>query len=180
MNTEDYQIEDKLVASLQENQRSAYEYLYDHYSKALYGVIWRIVNNDEIASDVLQCAFIKIWKNIQNYDSSKGKLYTWMLNITRNEAIDTTRSKDFKTNEKNRKDIKFVSVNSESDLSVKPDEIDITDIVNKLAPNEKTIVDYMYFKGYTQAEISEELNIPLGTVKTRVRNAMIQLRKNYS
>jgi len=175
-----YSNEDQLILGLKENQRGAYEYLYDNYSKALYGVICRIVDSEEIASDILQSVFVKIWKNIGNYDVSKGRLYTWMLNIARNEAIDTTRSKDFKTNEKNRKDIKYVSSLSESDMRIKPEEIDLKSMVDKLDPNEKIIVDYMYFKGYTQTEIAEELAIPLGTVKTRVRNAVINLRKYYN
>ena len=175
-----YKEEDQLVLGMKQNQRGAYEYLYDNYSKALYGVIFRIVDVEEIAADTLQNVFVKIWKNIGNYDVSKGRLYTWMLNIARNEAIDITRSKDFKTNEKNRKEIKFVSSLSETDMRIKPDEIDLPSLVEKLDPNERIIVDYMYFKGYTQAEIAEELEIPLGTVKTRVRNAVINLRKYYS
>ncbi len=172
--------EEELVLALQQNSKEAYEYLYDNYSKALYGVIYRIVSNENIAADILQSSYMKIWKNISNYDKTKGRLYTWMLNITRNEAIDTIRSKDYNTNEINRSDLKNVSVNSMSDLSVKPDEIDLNSLVGKLDPNERIIVDYMYFKGYTQSEIAEELGIPLGTVKTRIRKAVIHLRKYFN
>jgi RNA polymerase sigma-70 factor (ECF subfamily) len=158
----------------------AYEHLYDNYSAALYGVIHRIILDEETASDVLQEAFVKIWNGIKSYDPTKGKLFTWMLNICRNMAIDKTRSKDFNNSQKNQST--EIVVNQMGRLkteNIKPDQIGLMELVDKLDPNEKLLIDLMYFKGYTQAEIAEEYNIPLGTVKTRLRSATMNLRKVF-
>jgi len=172
--------EEELVARLQRNDRVAYEYLYDNYSAALYGVIHRIVLNDETASDVLQDAFVKIWNGISSYDPKKGKLFTWMLNISRNMAIDKTRSKDFNNNQKNQStEIVVNQIGRLKTDDLKPEHIGLAELIEKLDPNEKFLIDLMYFKGYTQSEIAEEYNIPLGTVKTRLRSATMNLRKIF-
>jgi len=172
--------EEDLVARLQRNDSGAYEYLYDNYSAALYGVIHRIVTSDETANDVLQEAFVKIWNGIGSYDAKKGKLFTWMLNISRNMAIDKTRSKDFNNNQKNQSTEKVVSQMGRLKTDdLKPEHIGLAELVGKLDPNEKFLIDLMYFKGYTQSEIAEEYNIPLGTVKTRLRSATLNLRKIF-
>ena len=92
--------EEELVALLKRKDAHAYSLLYDNYSAALFGVITRVVAAEEIAEDILQDVFVKIWKNIENYDASKGRLFTWMLNIARNAAIDYSRSKQFKIENK--------------------------------------------------------------------------------
>ena len=172
--------EEELIARLQRNDRVAYEYLYDNYSAALYGVIHRIVINEETANDVLQDAFVKIWNGIASYDSKKGKLFTWMLNISRNMAIDKTRSKDFNNSQKNQSTENVVNqIGRLKTDDIKPEHIGLIELVEKLDPNEKFLIDLMYFKGYTQSEISEEFNIPLGTVKTRLRSATMNLRKIF-
>ena len=85
---------------MQHKDRSAFEYLYDHYSGALLGVISRIIKREELAEEILQDVFLKVWDRIGSYDPSKGKLFTWMLNIARNQAIDKTRSKEFSKGKK--------------------------------------------------------------------------------
>lgn len=172
--------ETELVARLQRNDRAAYEHLYDNYSAALYGIINRIISDEEVAGDVLQEAFVKIWNNIKGYDASKGKLFTWMLNICRNLAIDKTRSKDYHNSQKNQSTEKSVSqleqIHTEA---IKPDQIGLREVVGRLDPQERLLIDLMYFQGYTQAEIAEECNMPLGTVKTRLRSATMNLRKLF-
>ena len=79
--------------ALQEHNRHAFSQLYDLYSGALFGVIYRVVNNTEASEEILQDSFLKIWNNITQYDASKAKLFTWMLNIARNTAIDYARVK---------------------------------------------------------------------------------------
>ncbi len=87
--------EDELVALLKSGAANAMGILYDNYSGALYGVIVRIVEKEDAAEDVLQEVFIKIWKNISSYEPTKGRLYTWLVNIARNSAIDSLRVKDW-------------------------------------------------------------------------------------
>ena len=88
--------EGELVLRLQHQDQQAFSYLYDNYSAALNGIIYRMVENRELAEDILQEVFIKIWNNILHYDAGKGRLFTWMLNIARNLTIDTLRSKSYK------------------------------------------------------------------------------------
>lgn len=144
----------------------------------MFGVIKRVIEAEEVANDVLQEAFVKIWKNIQSYDSSKGSVFTWMLNICRNSAIDEARSKNFKKESQNQNIEDYVSViDSENKVEMRIDHIGLKDVLNKLRPEHKILIDKIYFEGYTHDEVSKELNIPLGTVKTRVRTAMIHLRE---
>lgn len=169
--------EEELINLLNENSQEGISVLYDNYSSALYGVIAKIVRSEEIAQDILQDAFVKIWKNFSKYDSSKGRLFTWMINIARNRAIDYVRSKDFKNrnlNDYDTNNAELTSITSE----IKIDQIGLTETLNLLDPKLKIIIDTIYLKGYTQAETAEYLNIPLGTVKSRVRNGLIELRKH--
>ncbi|HNP49634.1 MAG TPA: sigma-70 family RNA polymerase sigma factor, partial [Bacteroidia bacterium] len=87
--------EEELIRLLSNREEKGIEILYDNYSAALYGVIHRIVQQDEIAEDVLQETFLKIWNNFGQYDSAKGRLFSWMINIARNASIDKVRSKEF-------------------------------------------------------------------------------------
>ncbi|MBL0047126.1 MAG: sigma-70 family RNA polymerase sigma factor [Bacteroidetes bacterium] len=172
--------EETLVELLKQQNTKAFGILYDNYSAALYGIILRIVTTQEIAEDVLQEAFLKIWKNFSQYDSGKGKLFTWMVNLTRNLAIDKVRSKDFSNNTKNQAIDPIVSfVDFKSNTSQNPDLIGLKTLVEALDPEQKKLIDLLYFGGFTQVEVSEKLGIPLGTVKTRARMALLNLRKHF-
>ncbi len=151
--------------------------MYDNYSGALYGVIFRIVQSEEVAADVLQATFVKIWSKIAQYDREKSTIFTWMLNIARNSAIDQYRkTKRESESPIQRFDNSVSNVESDS-LDIKTNSIGLTEVIAKLNPDYQLVLEYLYFKGYTQQELSEELNIPLGTVKTRARSALIELRK---
>jgi RNA polymerase sigma-70 factor (ECF subfamily) len=170
--------EEELVALLKRKDANAYSLLYDNYSAALFGVISRVVSAEEIAEDILQDVFIKIWKNIENYDASKGRLFTWMLNIARNASIDYSRSKQFKMGTKIQgMDTSVYEVNKKSSTHSNTDFIGVKEEVAKLKEEHRILIDMIYFAGYTQEDTAKELNIPLGTVKTRVRAAIIKLRE---
>ena len=172
--------EETLVELLNQQNTKAFGILYDNYSAALYGIILRIVDTQEIAEDVLQESFVKIWKNFSQYDPAKGKLFTWMVNLTRNLAIDKVRSKEYSKSTKNQSIDNLVSfVDFKSNTSQNPDLIGLKKLVESLDPEQKKIIDLLYFGGFTQAEVSDKLNIPLGTVKTRARMAILNLRKFF-
>ena len=163
--------------ALRKKDRSAFEYLYDQYSGALLGVISRIIKRETIAEEVLQDVFLKIWDRIETYDPSKGRLFTWMLNIARNQAIDKTRSKEYSKDKKTGDIENYVNrIDHEEYVEQKVEAIGLQEILNALPEDQRFIIDQHYLKGYTQAEISEEFNLPLGTVKTRMRLAMKELR----
>ncbi len=143
----------------------------------MYGVIHRILLNENIAEEVLQDVFIKIWDKIDSYDASKGKLFTWMLNIARNQAIDKTRSREI-SKEKKTKDIDLHvnRIDRSEYVEQKIEGIGVQEVLKSLSEEQRFVVEYLYFKGYTQSELANESGIPLGTVKTRLRAAMQQLR----
>lgn len=166
-----------MIERLKAKDRTALEYLYDHYSGALYGVVFRVLQQEDVAEEVLQDVFIKIWDRFEQYDSSKGKLFTWMLNIARNQAIDKTRSGEISKLRKTKGIENYVtSIENQDYIEQHVDGIGVKEILKDLSQEQRFVVEHVYFKGYTQSELSEEFDIPLGTVKTRLRLAMQQLR----
>jgi RNA polymerase sigma-70 factor (ECF subfamily) len=169
--------EASLLAMLRANERAGYEYLYDHYSRSLYIIICKVVSDEDTADDVLQEVFIKIWNNIGKYDAQKGKLYAWMVSLSRNLAIDKTRTKEY--NYEKRKVASGIARSYMQTLSVKginTDHVGIKDIVGKLKINERRLVELSFYQGYSQAQIASEYGIPLGTVKSRLHKATANLR----
>lgn len=167
--------EEELVRVLKLHDEQAFRYLYDHYSKAMFAIIFQIVHRQEIAEDLLQQIFLKVWKNISSYDPSKGRLFTWMLNITRNHSIDYTRSKEF------NKGGQTLSL-SENVYDQKVDvaaiqDIGLKKILEKLPAEKRKLLELSFFNGFSHQEIAEMTDTPLGTVKTRLRSIIIELRK---
>lgn len=173
--------EGELVMLLKQKSRQGFDYLYKQYSGALYGIIRKVIADEQTAQDVLQEAFVKIWNNIDKFDPAKGRLYTWMLNLCRNTAIDKLRSKGeiMKGKIRTGDDIVY---NEQNDLSTeqKTDTIGLRNVVAGMKPEYQSIVELAYFKGFTLDEISKSLDVPLGTVKTRMRKAMSILREHYN
>ena len=170
--------EDELVLLLQRQDQQAFSYLYDNYAPALNGVIFRLAEDKALSEDILQEAFVKIWNNFSSYDPAKGRLFTWMMNLTRNLTIDTLRSKGYKKQSKTSGDEN--SVNNITDAGTGIDKFDAMGIQKQLSylkPDLQKVIDLAYFGGFTQEEISKEIGIPLGTVKTRMRTAILELRK---
>jgi RNA polymerase sigma factor (sigma-70 family) len=171
--------EQELVVALKERNNQAFAFLYDNYGGALYSIIRQIItDNNELASDVLQEVFINIWRKIESYDQAKGRLFTWMLNIARNASIDTLRSKSYQNSQKNQ-ELPDNVYKGASNQTTQPnvDNIGLRKVLEKLKPEQRVLVDLAYFKGFTHEEIAEMMSIPLGTVKTRIRNALLQLRE---
>jgi RNA polymerase sigma-70 factor (ECF subfamily) len=166
--------ERELVTALRRKDDQAFGYLYDHYAGALYSVIKQVVGDGEVSNDVLQETFVNIWRKIELYDESKGRLFTWMLNIARNAAIDKTRSKGFQQSSKLQPILDGDGVHT----AVKPgvDDYGLKKVLLKLKDEQRLLIDLSYFQGYTHEQIAKALDIPLGTVKTRIRSALTQLR----
>lgn len=170
--------DDQLILLLKSKDQRAYNYLYDNYSSSLFAIIRRIVGEGEEASDVLQETFVKIWRNIEQYDKSKGRLFTWMINVARNTAIDFLRSGQSKKDRKTNTLEPGTHVNSEHSVThINTDGIGFQKVVGQLKDDYRIIIDMAYYQGYTQDEIAKELEIPLGTVKTRCRAALTQLKQ---
>jgi RNA polymerase sigma-70 factor (ECF subfamily) len=168
-----------LIQGLKGKDPSALEYLYDHYSGALFGVISRILKNDDVAEEVLQDIFLKIWDRIESYDPTKGKLFTWMVNIARNQAIDKTRSREISKQQKTSGSETLVNkVDNREFTELRIEGIGVKEMLKSLPNEQLFVVEHLYFKGYTQSELAKDYDIPLGTIKTRLRMAMQYLRNS--
>lgn len=165
-----------LISLLKEKNSKGMEILYDRYAARIYGIIRRIIPMEDFAENVLNDSLLKIWKNIHLYDSSKGRFLTWILNIARNTAIDELRSRRYLSSTKTSPMENIISNNNTPSFEIPIENMDVKDIVNRLAPKYQKIIDLIYFCGYTHVEVAEELDIPLGTVKGRVRKAFSELR----
>ncbi|HZW70759.1 MAG TPA: sigma-70 family RNA polymerase sigma factor [Hanamia sp.] len=172
--------EQELISRLKNNDQSSFTYLYDHYSAAIYGIIYKMIKDHELSEDVLQETFVKVCYNIKSYDSAKGRLFTWVVSIARHQTIDTINSKSHRNHSKNLNDDYFNSLQSNTNVFSGLDGIGIRKHVSCLKNEQKQIIDLAYFEGYTREEISKELRIPLGTVKTRIRMAIMELRKTLN
>ena len=148
--------------------------LYDHYSGSLFGLINRILGDEQLAEDALQRSMLKIWENISSYDMAKSSFFTWMSVIARNTALDQKRLKAFQAKQKTIQvdEVVYKGVVKTPDGA----KIDAARLLAGLEENGRIVLEYAYLRGYTQQEISDLLNIPLGTVKTRLRKAISDLR----
>ncbi|APU69623.1 MAG: sigma-70 family RNA polymerase sigma factor [Bacteroidota bacterium] len=170
--------QDGLILELQNGNEKAFERIYELYSESVYGIIYSIVHDETIAEEIMQDVFLKIWENAASYNSSKGRFFTWILNIARNASIDQIRSKSHKNKQKNLAADNFVDIlENKSHFSSTTDAIGISKYINVLKPICKKLIDLLFFKGFTQKETAEELEMPLGTVKTKNRACINKLRE---
>lgn len=173
--------EDMLVVGLKNNDRLAMSALYQMYSDSLYKVISTIVVIEEVAQDLLQETFIKIWKSFSMYDASKGRLYTWMARLARNLSIDYLRS----SNHRNSAVCESLAeVGQQVDMTFQtnynPELIGVKDMTKILNEDQKSALELVYFKGYTHVQAAEELNITLGILRSRLQSSISELRKVYA
>ena len=137
-----------------------------------------MISDDEIAQDVLQECFIKIWRYAGKYDANKAKLFTWLYRIARNTAIDKIRSRSKKTEKEIQ--INDYNVYRLPTFGLNQDTIDLRKHVETLDEKYQIVINALYFEGMTQQEASDELEIPLGTVKSRLKIGLRELKKIYN
>lgn len=168
----------QLVTRLKQHDRYALAYLIEHYSDALYGAILRIVNKETIAEEVLQDTFLKIWNSIDQYSTTRGRLYTWMFRLACNLAIDKLRSKEIQRELKTDAVADHIHfIDNKNYEQQQTDCIGVEKLLSSLPSEQSHIITLLYLEGYTHAQIAEKYQIPLGTIKTRHRLAMIHLRQ---
>lgn len=172
--------ENELVNELRSGSTKALEKLYSLYSASLLGIISNVIKQEDVAQDVLQETFLKIWKSIGQFDSTKGRLFTWMARLAKNKAIDHLRSRG-EINSMRNEDIdeSFTEVNQQYQIQYNPEHIGLKQLMKALTPPQFMVLEMVYFQGYTQTEAAEALNIPVGTVKTRIRIAIKTLRSFF-
>lgn len=152
---------DLLVKRFQDKDVKAFEKIYEMYYKNISGIVYNIVRDYEVAEEVSQDVFIKAWNNASSFSAKKGRFFTWLLNIARNAAIDKTRSKSFNNKSKNLDAIFFVDIlEDQVNLDSRTNTIGLKSFVEKLTDTCKKLIELLYFKGFTQKEASESLEIP--------------------
>jgi RNA polymerase sigma-70 factor (ECF subfamily) len=169
--------EKEIVTLLEKSDKKAISLLYDYYSDALYGVILKVITDEDLAQDVLQESFVKIWKNSKKYDSTKARLFTWLYRIAYNTAIDKVRSLKNKSGKEVQ--IETSSVYKITSNELNQDVLDIKKHLNSLDEKYQIVLHALFFEGMTQQEASEELDIPLGTIKSRLKIGLRELKKIY-
>jgi len=173
--------ESRLLLDLKERDSISFRRLYMSYSPSLLGIILRVVPAREIAEDILQDTFVKIWKSLDQYDPEKARLFTWMARMARNSAIDYKRGKSFAKSILNEDiDSAFSQVERFHHVNERTDTIGVRELMHRLPDSQKQVLNLVYFHGYTQAEVSDELQMPLGTVKSKIRLAVKALRSCFA
>jgi RNA polymerase sigma factor (sigma-70 family) len=172
--------EQAIVEGLKQKDRQMFSYVYDNYSAILFGTINNMVADSNTAGDLMQETFIKIWENLDKYDPGKGRLFTWMINIARNHTLDFLRSKAYKQSQVTTSDEQMVDVVQENAATQTLERKALVKEIKKLDENQQKVLQLAYFSSCTQEEIAQLLAIPLGTVKSRIRAALSELRKTIN
>ena len=171
-------IEKEIVHLLERGDKKAISLLYENYADALFGVIKKIIADDDTAQDVLQESFVKIWRYSKKYDASKAKLFTWLYRIAYNTAIDKVRS--LKNKGDNEVQIETSNVYKISSNELNQDVLDIKKHLGSIDEKYQIVINALFFEGMTQQEASEELDIPLGTIKSRLKIGLRELKRIYN
>jgi RNA polymerase sigma-70 factor (ECF subfamily) len=181
------------------NDSKALEVLYNRYSSLLYTLVKKIINDENTAEDILSEIFVIIWRKADQFDLSTGNVYTWLVTLARNKAVDSLKRSripeislpKWQTGEINDFEIyndayenKYIiphlskmidPLDLRTAFSIKED---VETALNKLTDAQQYVIYLAYYEGLTQKEIANKLNIPLPTVKSKVKIALSNLREN--
>jgi len=170
-------VENHIIELLRAGDERAVTLLYDHYADALFGVALKVTHDRDLAQDVLQESFVKIWKKGSKYDASKARLFTWLFRVVQNTAIDAVRKRNRKTEKEIQNDSASVLPLEATSFII--EHIGVQQHTETLDEKYRVVIDALFFKGMTQQEASDELDIPLGTVKSRLKIGLRELRKLF-
>jgi len=169
--------QDVVVHLLRKQEEEGMRQLFTHYSGALMTIIKPIIPQKEVAEEVLHDVLMKVWSNIESYDEKKSRFFTWMARIAKNAAIDKTRSKNYRNAYKTDEIDEIVGNRKEMSETPSVDHIGVVTLLDQLDTKHRAVIELLYLKDYTQSEAAKALDLPLGTVKTRSRRAISQLRE---
>lgn len=169
----------ELMESAARGHEAAFSDLYTAVSPRVYGLVVRIVRDPALSAEVTQEVFVEIWTHATRYDRRAGSVMSWILTITHRRAVDRVRREQHAR----ERDTRYVEHNVEvefdevsEDVERKLDAERVREALGNLTELQREAVRLAYFGGYTHSEVSRLLNVPLGTVKTRLRDGLIRLR----
>ncbi len=176
-----------LLAEIARKNDDALMRLYDKYRRSVYSMLLRIVKIESEAEELLQDVFMQVWEKAELFDAERGFFDTWLFTLTHNKAINTLRSRLYKKNaQEDRKDIQdlanVVSPHTTqettplSEQEAADDRKAVLDALDKIPSDQRDALMLAYYEGLSQSEIAEKLGVPLGTIKTRMRQGMIKLQ----
>ncbi len=173
----------ELMNRVQNGDAKALRQIYGSYKSILFGLIVSMLKDREEAEDCLQEVFTQLWEKADRFDASKGNLYSFIVTMARNKAIDRIRSRAYKDSKQEDHTISDFSLTPESDFNNPEEDLELSERANlvrsalkKLNSKEREVLKVAYYGGMSQTEISEKMEIPLGTVKYRMRQGMIKLK----
>ncbi|OXS79202.1 RNA polymerase sigma factor [Domibacillus enclensis] len=177
MSEQDFELYERIQAA----DKQALETLYERYEKLLFSFALRMTGRRDLSEEIVQDVFMKIWTKPNLYDRSKGKFSSWLLTVTRNASIDSMRRKNEQTEALDERDsLKSNEPAVEDLVQWKEEGTVLRHAIAQLAEEQREMIELFYFKGLSQRAIAEERNIPLGTVKGRIRLALKHLKGHLS
>tara|TARA_R110002096_G_scaffold329006_6_gene523094 strand:+ start:62498 stop:63115 length:618 start_codon:yes stop_codon:yes gene_type:complete len=184
--TQDNEKDRDLMKRIASQDPVALSLLYDKYHKILFGLLLSVLKKKEEAEDLLQEVFTTIWQKADQFDTERGSAYTWIVSLTRNKGIDRLRSKVYKEQKRQSTSLNdddvfqplYSDENSPLESTILSERASqLYTALQKLSEKQRTVIQVAYFDGLSQSEISDKLDLPLGTVKTRMRDGMLKLRE---
>ncbi|MFC4776539.1 RNA polymerase sigma factor [Paenibacillus sp. GCM10023252] len=176
--------DEQLIRQIAEGDALALEQLYDKYERPIYSFVLRMVKDSMAAEEVVQELFMRVWKSAgrMKTDGSAGKVSTWLFAVSRNLSIDWLRKQGRRPLEAQEEEVwerTAEPVSTEHEVEQRLLGEQMREAIGELNEDQKQVVEMIYYMGYTQQEVASKHDIPLGTVKSRVRLALGQLRKRF-
>ncbi len=176
--------EAELLKEIAHGSEKALSRLYDRYSRLLYSLILAILKNRQDADEVLQEVFLQVWRRAGRYDSRRGTAYGWLVTLARARSLDRTRSKNVPRHRETQEIVDLLDGWQDTPQASQLDAVlmleraeAVREVLARIPPEQRQALEFAYFGGHTQSEIARLLEIPLGTVKSRMRHGLIALRQ---
>ncbi|HEY4551666.1 MAG TPA: sigma-70 family RNA polymerase sigma factor [Bacillaceae bacterium] len=173
--------DEQLMVLVNRKNRPALEELYDRYIRLIYGFIYKFTDgSEEKTKEIVQLVFLKLWTTKSRYDSTKGSFVNWLLTVTRNVCVDYIRKENL-----HQKNNRQMDLHGSSEIADPRNEIENSLVLNeiskaksKLSASQNRLIDLLYWKGYSLAEIAQMENEPIGTVKNRLHQSLKKLKRH--
>ena len=174
--------DEDLISLVEAADAEAFATLYDRHSRAAFSLAYRMMGERQASEDLMQDAFLKVWRSAKSYRADRGSVRTWLLSIVRNRGIDQIRSQA--SRRRTQEKIEASALRSQPSEAFaetwRNSQRDrVRDALNTLPPEQLKVLELAYFSGYTHAQVSELLDVKLGTIKGRMRLGLKKMREYF-